>query len=98
MLSSKQAICTFLKFEFEIIFKNMLTIALHVFRDVDEYCLKQNKWGGLKERLAEQQRIFASIREEHVEIVQRLDESRNELDDLERKIPLKSRCFLNQNI
>ncbi|KAI6183357.1 Exostosin-like 3 [Aphelenchoides bicaudatus] len=57
--------------------------------DVDEFCLKQNKWGGLKERLAEQRRIFASVREEHIEIVQRLDESRNELEDLERKIPLK---------
>lgn len=61
-----------------------------LFRDVDDFCLKQNKWGGFKERLAEQRRIFASVREEHVEIVHRLDESREELEDLERRISFKS--------
>lgn len=60
------------------------------FRDVDQFCLRQNKWGNIEERLAEQRRIFSSVREEHIEIVKHLDESRNELESLQHKIPLKS--------
>jgi predicted nuclease with TOPRIM domain len=64
----------------------------------DDICLKQNKWSGLQERLAEQKRIFASVREEHIEIVEKLDESRHQLEDLQQSIPLKSefKCRLNQ--
>lgn len=58
--------------------------------NIDDLCLQQNKWGGFRERLAEQKRIFASVREEHIEIIEKLDESRHQLEDLQRSIPLKS--------
>ncbi|CAD5212457.1 unnamed protein product [Bursaphelenchus okinawaensis] len=54
-----------------------------------DYCLKPNKWGVFKERLKEQNRIFDSIRAEHLELIQKLEESTAQLEELQRKIPLK---------
>uniref|UniRef100_A0A1I7SX21 Exostosin domain-containing protein n=1 Tax=Bursaphelenchus xylophilus TaxID=6326 RepID=A0A1I7SX21_BURXY len=57
--------------------------------DMIDFCLKPNKWGGFKDRLREQQRIFASIRAEHQELIQKLGEATAQLEELQRRIPLK---------
>ncbi|KAI6211682.1 Exostosin-like 3 [Aphelenchoides besseyi] len=58
-------------------------------RDLDDFCLQQNKWGRFDERLAEQRRIFASIRAEHVEVIRRFNDTTHELHRLLQLIPQK---------
>ncbi|KAI6242168.1 Exostosin-like 3 [Aphelenchoides fujianensis] len=68
--------------------------------DVDDYCLKRNKWGGFEDRLAEQRRIFASVREEHLEVLRKFEETSHEFAKLMQLIPQKQDELeqLNQKI
>ncbi|KAI6232704.1 Exostosin-like 3 [Aphelenchoides fujianensis] len=68
--------------------------------DVDDYCLKRNKWGGFDDRVAEQRRIFASVREEHLEVLRKFEETSHEFAKLMQLIPQKQDELeqLNQKI